>query len=764
MKRFAYLVPVTAVAIFAACQDMPVSPNPDEASPQAALPSYNLFSGVAKAAFTTTNPNWPNERPTTGSAANRRLCLHGPDGDNVINCNHYGAKKYVWLNGGPLAAQLLPGDYFFSVHGPGGQPNPNDAVPSNLIDRNLSDHTDPWQNRAFRINADRSITYPIPGLTIPTPTAPLHDFDTQVKKLRVGVAPGKITTGPGNQRSPDWYQDTPNPGGVYILAICRISAPSQYPVNARDCKYDAFKVRELSGPPEVIVEITPPRDVNEVGDEHTFGVYVKAAGGTLPYRFDINATVTPGNPPVTVTANNCTVTNAQANAEDGFAYECEVKINTPQVLTATLNVTATVRDNAGNSGSASTGANNLPSSDDGKKFYVDAKIEIAPSEVNGIGEQHVFTVTFTAYPDEATPTVFNSITPSVVPQPDEYSTTCGTPTEVSAFVRSCTITIRHNAPGVFTANATGVVTMGADQDVGAAGEVVTRSTDGQLTVAGGAHSNSGPAIKEYVAGNISWNKVDPEGNYLPGAVFRAERIALRPGAVVPGWITPDPVYTNITDCVAAPCNGLDKNPLPGQFQLVGLGLGTWKVTETAPPPGYTFGAITFQEITIDLTNPPGSLSGSAAVNFVNPLVRLHGCTPGFWKQPQHYGFWRGQVTYWPVDPQTRLDNPGAPGATPEVFREYRGQGGYPQNMTMRQALDLDNSAGIGQVLRHGVAALLNANNSTVIAGSRQQVMDVVNAALIAFDNGNQAAVNAAHATLAGWNENFPCNIGGQNPW
>src|SRR5690606_22518565 len=33
------------------------------------------------------------------------------------------------------------------------------------------------------------------------------------------------------------FADTPNPGGVYILAVCIEGATSQ-----RDCKYDAFKV------------------------------------------------------------------------------------------------------------------------------------------------------------------------------------------------------------------------------------------------------------------------------------------------------------------------------------------------------------------------------------------------------------------------------------------------------------------------------------------------------------------------------------------
>ena len=39
------------------------------------------------------------------------------------------------------------------------------------------------------------------------------------------------------------YANTTNPGGVYILAICHLGVNgTSYPVDPRDCKYDAFKV------------------------------------------------------------------------------------------------------------------------------------------------------------------------------------------------------------------------------------------------------------------------------------------------------------------------------------------------------------------------------------------------------------------------------------------------------------------------------------------------------------------------------------------
>src|SRR5512139_2298773 len=70
--------------------------------------------------------------------------------NSAINCNIYGAKEYVWLNGGPSANGLGPdGPYFFAVLEPGGQPNPNDQ--GGVPDKNLSDDYDCYQNRIFTV-------------------------------------------------------------------------------------------------------------------------------------------------------------------------------------------------------------------------------------------------------------------------------------------------------------------------------------------------------------------------------------------------------------------------------------------------------------------------------------------------------------------------------------------------------------------------------------------------------------------------------------
>jgi hypothetical protein len=162
-----------------------------------ALPAASLAI-VAGAGFTTVN------EAVDGSG-------HCKNGNPLINCNIYDGKQFVWLNGGPVAAGLSDGTYFFAVLEPGGQPDPNDGTA-----HNLSDDFDPYTNRTFTVSGG-SVTY-----------GGSHDFD-----------PPKIRLAP--------YADTTNPGGVYILAICSLA--QGYPVTASACKYDAFKVAAGPTPP-----------------------------------------------------------------------------------------------------------------------------------------------------------------------------------------------------------------------------------------------------------------------------------------------------------------------------------------------------------------------------------------------------------------------------------------------------------------------------------------------------------------------------------
>src|SRR5512138_322083 len=147
---------------------------------------------------------------------------HCANGNPRVNCNIYDVKESVWLKGGPASAVLKPdGQYFFAVLAPSGQPSANDGT-----QKNLSDDYDTYQNRTFTVSGGKVSAY-----------SGSHWFDSGAHAL--GPADGKA---PFIRLFP--FADTPNQGGVYILAICSLA--KGYPVKAKDCKFDQFKVASLA--------------------------------------------------------------------------------------------------------------------------------------------------------------------------------------------------------------------------------------------------------------------------------------------------------------------------------------------------------------------------------------------------------------------------------------------------------------------------------------------------------------------------------------
>jgi hypothetical protein len=197
---------------------------------------------VAGGVFTTNDPN------IDGNGS----CLNGPASDQPkVNCNLYGSKNFVWTNGGPSGGQnnLSDGTYFFAVVEPGGQgsnENPNDGTSHNLSDTNSAGGV-----------ADPSLC----GGTVLVPNTATGCGDAYTNR-EFTVADGKIATSLGSHVTDDFYADplglfinlmpydtTSNPGGVYILAVCKISDDNtatepitlDAPVAPSSCKYDAFK-------------------------------------------------------------------------------------------------------------------------------------------------------------------------------------------------------------------------------------------------------------------------------------------------------------------------------------------------------------------------------------------------------------------------------------------------------------------------------------------------------------------------------------------
>ena len=161
-----------------------------------------LGGHVTGAAFTTVNES------ADGAG-------HCQNGNPLVNCNIYDGKEYVWLNGGPSVAYLGDGSYFFAVLDPGGQHDPLDGAASNLSDGPTGDA---YTNRTFSVT-DGVVSY-----------SGTHDWDGN----KIRLLP---------------YDDTTNPGGVYILAICSLK-DGYDAVTPSNCKYDAFKVKEETSVPE----------------------------------------------------------------------------------------------------------------------------------------------------------------------------------------------------------------------------------------------------------------------------------------------------------------------------------------------------------------------------------------------------------------------------------------------------------------------------------------------------------------------------------
>jgi hypothetical protein len=238
-----------------------------------ALAALTLGFGTAKAvpqtpaAFTTTDPS------VDGGG-------HCKNGNEAVNCNIYDGKTYVWMNGGPVGAGLADGDYFFAVLDPGGQQSPNDGTPGNLSSPN-----DAYTNRTFHVSGG-TITY-----------AGSHDFDSANKKIRLMP-----------------YNDTPNPGGVYIMAICGLA--NGYPVAPKSCKYDAFKVQagEITTADNLIATKDAAPAFNRT---YTWGISKAvdkteidiAAGGQATFNYTVTVTHDGGTDGSWAVSGNITVFN-----------------------------------------------------------------------------------------------------------------------------------------------------------------------------------------------------------------------------------------------------------------------------------------------------------------------------------------------------------------------------------------------------------------------------------------------------------------------
>jgi hypothetical protein len=156
---------------------------------------------------------------TTAVAAEPfNACLNGP---GKANCTFFQTKQDVFLSAiTAQGARSLPnGNYFFAVIAPGAQNTFLDADETGLLSE------DGVADRTFRLAN---------GLVIN------DQGGTHIEADKRNTTPARNVL----QLAP--YADTPNNGGVYILAVCLAGA-----TDPSTCKFDQFKVR-AGGPPPCV--------------------------------------------------------------------------------------------------------------------------------------------------------------------------------------------------------------------------------------------------------------------------------------------------------------------------------------------------------------------------------------------------------------------------------------------------------------------------------------------------------------------------------
>jgi len=257
---------------------------------------------------------------------------HCQNGNPNVNCNIYDGKQFVWLNGGPSVAYVGDGQYFFAVLAPGGQADPNDGGAKNLSDTTAA----PWSGG--EINSDSSLV----------PSGDLYGNRTFT------VTNGVVSYGGSHDFSDNKvrlmpYDDTTNPGGVYILAICSLA--DGYPVNPSDCKYDAFKVKtgEGTGPeaPTIIKDANGTYD-NTFGwtiEKHADKTIVKQIGGSATFTYYVTVSHDGGTIGNVVVAGTITVSNYNVDNITGAEVTDQLSDGTICTVTGGSNATLAPGDN-----------------------------------------------------------------------------------------------------------------------------------------------------------------------------------------------------------------------------------------------------------------------------------------------------------------------------------------------------------------------------------------------------------------------------------
>lgn len=238
------------------------------------------------------------------------------------------------------------------------------------------------------------------------------------------------------------------------------------------------------------------------------------------------------------------------------------------------------------------------------------------------------------------------------------------------------------------------------------------SSGGEISASGG--SLSGPHVTVCVdpgspAGTYEY---DRSASTNDGTFFASSPFSLSPGDCVDVWqddneTSPEDPTTDVTVTETATASGasLDDIQVSGD-----------PVSSTTSGSSATVAVNAFHGATITFLHVEEPTGGG------------QGCTPGYWKQSQHFDSWPDGFV--PEDTGTEDATLLTDVFTvPASLELEKPESGNADDLTLLEGLEL-RGGGVNALIRHAVAALLNAANGDVSYDlTEQEVIDAFNAAV-----------------------------------
>lgn len=160
------------------------------------------------------------------------------------------------------------------------------------------------------------------------------------------------------------------------------------------------------------------------------------------------------------------------------------------------------------------------------------------------------------------------------------------------------------------------------------------------------------------------------------------------------------------------------------------------------------------QVTVEPVSGPGTNAASLLWSFAGLTISVpqaeggEGCTPGFWRQSQHYKYW---TKYSPYDILSGVFD------VPNSLRLRRPESGKATNIQLKHAVQL-RGGDVNALIRHAVAALLNAASSEINYNlTVNEVISKFNAAVRGGD------INATKNEFERFNE-LGCSIKDNDRW